>query len=121
LASAVNAGAIMALAGVVLFLIVGFVPEYWGLFLSVGLFLVFVGLAVGIAGARAESPRVPRTATRAEPSSVSERAQTTGGPVTREIYKEREIIREIVKIRCRHCGTLFEEKLNRCPHCGAPP
>lgn len=42
-------------------------------------------------------------------------------PVTKEVYKEREIIREIVKVRCRNCGTLFEEKLNRCPHCGAPP
>jgi hypothetical protein len=40
--------------------------------------------------------------------------------VTREVIKEKEIIREIVKIRCRHCGELFEEKLNRCPHCGAP-
>jgi rubrerythrin len=44
----------------------------------------------------------------------------TGQPVTKEIYREREIIREIVKIRCRNCGTLFEERLNRCPHCGAP-
>jgi RNA polymerase subunit RPABC4/transcription elongation factor Spt4 len=42
-------------------------------------------------------------------------------PVYKEVYKEREIIREIVKIRCRNCGTPFEEKLNRCPHCGAPP
>lgn len=108
----------MALVGVVLFLFVELIPEYYVLFLSVGLFLVFVGLLVGIAGARAESRRVPPVATRAEASSVSERAQT---PVTREIYKEREIIREIVKIRCRHCGTLFEEKLDHCPHCGAPP
>jgi hypothetical protein len=108
----------MALAGVVLFLFVGLIPEYYVLFLSVGLFLVFVGLAVGIAGARAKSPRVPPIATRADPLSVSERAQT---PATREIYKEREIIREIVKIRCRHCRTLFEEKLDHCPHCGAPP
>jgi predicted Zn-ribbon and HTH transcriptional regulator len=41
-------------------------------------------------------------------------------PVTKEVYRE-TVIREIVKIRCRNCGTLFEEKLNRCPHCGAPP
>ena len=37
------------------------------------------------------------------------------------IYREREIIREVVKVRCRHCGTLFEERLSCCPHCGAPP
>lgn len=42
-------------------------------------------------------------------------------PAVREVFKEREVItREIVKIRCRHCGRLFEEKLDRCPHCGAP-
>lgn len=39
----------------------------------------------------------------------------------KEIYKEREVVtREIVKIRCRHCGRLHEEKLDTCPHCGAP-
>jgi rubrerythrin len=42
-------------------------------------------------------------------------------PSLKEVYREREVIREVVKIRCRHCGTLFEEKLDRCPHCGAPP
>lgn len=35
-----------------------------------------------------------------------------------EVVKEREVIREIVKVRCRYCGQLFEEKLDRCPHCG---
>ncbi len=41
-------------------------------------------------------------------------------PGTKEVYREREVItREIVRIRCRHCGKLFEEKLDRCPHCGA--
>jgi len=34
------------------------------------------------------------------------------------VVKEREVIREIVKIRCRYCGQLYEEKLDRCPHCG---
>lgn len=34
------------------------------------------------------------------------------------IVKEREMIREIVKIRCPYCGHLYEEKLDRCPHCG---
>jgi len=43
------------------------------------------------------------------------------GQVTSEdqpVVKEREIIREIVKIRCPYCGHLYEEKLDRCPHCG---
>ncbi len=37
----------------------------------------------------------------------------------REVLKEREVIREVVKIRCRNCGTLAEQTSNRCPHCGA--
>ena len=40
--------------------------------------------------------------------------------VVKEIYKEREVItREIVKVRCRHCGYKFDEASNYCPHCGA--
>jgi rubrerythrin len=41
--------------------------------------------------------------------------------VVKEIHKEREVItREIVKVRCLHCGYKFEETSNYCPHCGAP-
>lgn len=32
--------------------------------------------------------------------------------------KEREIIREIVKIRCPYCGNLYDETENKCPNCG---
>jgi len=34
------------------------------------------------------------------------------------IVKEREIIREIVKIRCPYCNNLYDEKYDKCPHCG---
>jgi DNA-directed RNA polymerase subunit RPC12/RpoP len=34
------------------------------------------------------------------------------------IVREREIIREIVKIRCPYCNNLYEEKYDKCPHCG---
>ena len=39
-----------------------------------------------------------------------------------EMAKEKETIQRevIVKIRCRHCGQIFEETLNQCPNCGAP-
>ena len=39
----------------------------------------------------------------------------------KEIMREKEIIREkevIVKIRCRYCKNLYEETLDKCPHCG---
>lgn len=32
---------------------------------------------------------------------------------------EKEIIREIVKIRCPYCGNLYDENQDKCPTCGA--
>jgi len=37
---------------------------------------------------------------------------------TTPIVKEREIIREIVKIRCPYCNNLYDEKYDKCPYCG---
>lgn len=34
------------------------------------------------------------------------------------VIKEKIIIKEVVKIKCRYCNTLFEQSLSRCPHCG---
>ena len=39
-----------------------------------------------------------------------------------KIVKEKEIIKEkevIVKIRCPYCHNLYDETLDKCPHCGA--
>jgi len=50
--------------------------------------------------------------------------KTAGGPQeqtgsgNQPIVKEKEIIREIVKIRSANCGNLCNEKLDKCPHCG---
>ncbi len=55
-----------------------------------------------------------------EPKEQPTEQPTAPPTTTKEIYREREIIRETVKIRCRHCGTVFEERLDKCPHCGAP-
>jgi len=35
------------------------------------------------------------------------------------VIKEKEIIREIVKVRCKYCGRLYDETENQCPHCRA--
>ncbi|NWF87045.1 hypothetical protein HXY32_04470 [Candidatus Bathyarchaeota archaeon] len=41
-------------------------------------------------------------------------------PVIRE--KETIVTKEIVKMRCKYCGTVFNIAENdKCPHCGAPP
>lgn len=38
---------------------------------------------------------------------------------TGHAVREREIIREIVKLPCRYCGGLVEMNAPRCPSCGA--
>jgi len=34
------------------------------------------------------------------------------------VIREREIIKEIVKIRCPYCNNLYDEIEDRCPNCG---
>ena len=38
--------------------------------------------------------------------------------LTHHTIKEKIVIREIVKIKCSYCGSLYEQTSNRCPHCG---
>lgn len=35
------------------------------------------------------------------------------------VIKEREVIKEIVKIRCPYCSSLYDETEEKCPNCGA--
>jgi DNA-directed RNA polymerase subunit RPC12/RpoP len=32
---------------------------------------------------------------------------------------QKEIIREVVKIRCPYCGNIYDEDQDKCPYCGA--
>ena len=41
-------------------------------------------------------------------------------PVAAHSTTVHTIERQVVKVRCRHCGTLSDEVLSRCPSCGAP-
>jgi DNA-directed RNA polymerase subunit RPC12/RpoP len=37
-------------------------------------------------------------------------------PVT---VREKEFVKEVVvKVRCPYCGFMYDETLDRCPHCG---
>jgi len=36
-----------------------------------------------------------------------------------KVVKEKEIVKEIVKIRCPYCRSLYDESHSRCPHCGS--
>ena len=40
----------------------------------------------------------------------------------KQAVKEKEVIREkevIIKIRCSYCRNLYDETLDKCPHCGS--
>ena len=61
----------------------------------------------------------PKKTAREAPQPIAPAQQNI--PAFMKEIKEKETVREIVKIRCSHCKTTFEESLGRCPHCGAPP
>jgi DNA-directed RNA polymerase subunit RPC12/RpoP len=46
---------------------------------------------------------------------------TLNQPTTQnaQVITQKEIIREVVKIRCPYCHGLYDETLDTCPHCGA--
>ena len=46
---------------------------------------------------------------------------TLNQPTTQneQVITQKEIIREVVKIRCPYCHGLYDETLDACPHCGA--
>ena len=41
-------------------------------------------------------------------------------PSESQVIKEKEIIKEVVKIKCPYCGALVDQGVDRCPNCGAP-
>jgi rubrerythrin len=49
-------------------------------------------------------------------------ARDIKAPEPEKTLKEKEIIKEkevVVKIRCSYCNNLYDETLDKCPHCGA--
>ncbi|MFQ6073034.1 MAG: zinc ribbon domain-containing protein [Methanosarcinales archaeon] len=38
----------------------------------------------------------------------------------KEIIREKEIIKEVVMVRCSSCGRLMSQTANFCPYCGKP-
>ncbi len=36
-----------------------------------------------------------------------------------DVVKEREIVKQIIKVRCPYCGNLYDETLEKCSTCGA--
>jgi hypothetical protein len=36
-----------------------------------------------------------------------------------EVVKEKEVVMQIIKVRCPYCGNLYDETLEKCSTCGA--
>jgi len=44
---------------------------------------------------------------------------TSGAQPVQPVTREKEIIREVIKIRCPYCNNLYDENQTKCPNCGA--
>lgn len=62
----------------------------------------------------------PSAKTYADMLEVAKEAMKGAAGGTKKVIHEKEIIKEIVKVPCRYCGTLIENTSERCPSCGAP-
>ncbi len=40
-------------------------------------------------------------------------------PSAQAVVKEKEVIRQVVMIPCKYCGTLMDQLVTTCPNCGA--
>jgi hypothetical protein len=88
----------------------------WGIIIlifsiiGVGTFLAFIGGILALVyNPIAPIPPPPMQATTSATAPFHER-------VIREEITKKEVI---VKVRCNYCGTLYDETLDKCPHCGA--
>lgn len=69
-----------------------------------------------------EWKKMAHDARRTMPREALTKKSPSKGDEDRKGAREREIIREkevIVKIRCLYCHNLYDEAIDKCPHCGA--
>jgi len=89
-----------------------------GLFVVGALLLLSVASSVS-AAKKAEEERASESRwqeLKQQEQELVRRREATPGVVIRE----KETVQVVVKIPCRHCGTLVESTLLKCPVCGAP-
>ncbi len=111
----------LLILGVVLFFTgVGVTNSNFGAGMSLGLIgFTFVCMAIIWYVILKVSKAHPRETRQTELVRTSLTANAAEEPRLVQL-REREVIREIVKIPCEHCRTLVEITSTRCPSCGAP-
>jgi Ca2+-dependent lipid-binding protein len=87
-------------------------------FFVLTIFLGFFGIPIFIILAYFVYARLRRASKQQLRETASTLQETQPA---KETQQDREIIREkevIVKIRCSFCNNLYDETLDKCPHCG---
>jgi hypothetical protein len=84
-------------------------------------FALIIILLTGLVSLRVIAGNKPPASSPA-PSFPRPPARPAGTPFVRStvVYKEKEIIREVVKVPCDYCGSLVDVSSQNCPSCGAP-
>jgi hypothetical protein len=117
-------GSALIIVGCIMILLALFTPAYtlWGtLWLVV---LVPIGAGLVIEGYRARKRAIAAREIPAKPSPPPSMLPTMDRPNRRteveEVVRREEITRTqiIVKVRCHYCSALYDETLEKCPHCG---
>jgi len=111
-------GAIAGFVGGIFALIV-FISLYFdentsiALILIVWIVLVVLGAVMSLVGATLMRRSM-------KPGDFNWPVLNTSAMSSGQIIRERETIKEVVKIPCPYCGTLAENTVSKCPSCGAP-
>jgi hypothetical protein len=78
------------------------------------------GRSIGFYGDQARAARDEIAYARERRLGLHPGANSNGSSRPVSVVKEREVIREVVRIPCRHCGILVDNTATKCPSCGAP-
>ena len=76
------------------------------------------GKGAGLLGKKLDKKEWRKMAQNARKNTAKETKEETkiGIAIEKEIIREKEVV---VKIRCGYCRNLYDETLDKCPHCGA--
>lgn len=77
---------------------------------GIGSLVGFIGAILGIIGGA--------LAIQHQYEAVPQASLAPQQPITKEVIREKEIIYEIVKVRCPYCNTLYDATYDKCPYCG---
>jgi hypothetical protein len=98
--------------------------QYVGYIAVIVMAVLIVAVLIYALSRRKRRPALPRHPPEPEPRVIPGRDQSATPP-SREIHLtpppvQQVVIREVVKVNCKYCGTLIDSTATTCPKCGAP-